>query len=263
MRLFWELGKLSFQRQLTYRAATLAGLATNFFFGMLRAAVIAALYDARQEVAGLSLMAAITFTGLTQATIAFLSLFSWYEVANSVYTGSISSDLLKPMGYFTFWLAQDLGRAIAAFLMRGLTIMFAYALMFDVALPNSEMQWLVVGVALVLGWLVSFSWRFLVNLAAFWTPNAVGIGRFAFGLSWFLSGFMMPLRFFPDWFVDLCNLTPFPSMVNTVVEVYLGMLTGPELIRALLGQVLWIVILVGTGQLVLRAGVRQLVIQGG
>ncbi len=32
MRLFWELSKLTFQRQLTYRAATLAGLATNFFF---------------------------------------------------------------------------------------------------------------------------------------------------------------------------------------------------------------------------------------
>jgi hypothetical protein len=37
MRLFWEISKLAFQRQLTYRAATLAGLATNFFFGMLRA----------------------------------------------------------------------------------------------------------------------------------------------------------------------------------------------------------------------------------
>jgi ABC-2 type transport system permease protein len=73
----------------------------------------------------------------------------------------------------------------------------------------------------------------------------------------------MPLRFFPEWFVRLCNLTPFPSMVNTVIEVYLGVLTGPELARALLGQVLWIAILLALCALVLRAGVRQLVIQGG
>ena len=263
MRLFWELCKLAFQRQLTYRAATLAGLTTNFFFGLMRAALMAALYGARQEVAGISLAAAVTFTGLTQATIGYLSLFSWYEVMNSVYTGDISSDLLKPMNYFVFWMAQDLGRALVALLMRGLTMMIAYALIFDIVWPHGATQWLALVAALVLSWLVSFSWRFLINLAAFWTPNALGVGRFAFGLSWLLSGFLMPLRFFPDWFVRLCNLTPFPATINTVVEVYLGVLTGPELLRALLGQVFWIAILAATGQLVLRAGVHKLVIQGG
>jgi ABC-type uncharacterized transport system permease subunit len=52
-------------------------------------------------------------------------------------------------------------------------------------------------------------------------------------------------------------------MVNTVIEVYLGTLTGPAVARALLVQGLWIVLLFGAGQLVLRAGVRHLVIQGG
>ena len=33
VRLFWALAQRSFTRQLTYRAATLAGLATNLFFG--------------------------------------------------------------------------------------------------------------------------------------------------------------------------------------------------------------------------------------
>lgn len=263
MRLFWELSKLSFQRQLTYRAAAMAGLATNFFFGMLRAAVLVALYGARQEVAGISLAGAVTYTGLSQAVIGLLSMFSWYEVMNSVYTGDIASDLLKPLNYFTFWLAQDLGRAGAALLMRGFTIMAAYAVVFGITTPDSGSQWLALGVAVVLSWLVSFSWRFLVNLSAFWTPNALGVGRFFFILSWFLSGFLMPLRYFPPWFVRLCYLTPFPHTVNTVVEVYLGVLSGPELIQALLGQFLWVAMLVVAGQFVLRAGVRRLVILGG
>jgi len=263
MRLFYELVKLSFRLQLTYRAANLAGLATNFFFGLLRAAVLVALYGARTEVVGLSLPEAITYTGLSQATIACLSFFGWWEVIKSVYSGDIGSDLLKPMDYFTFWLAQDLGRAIANLLLRSLTIMLAYALVFDISLPQSGGDWLVLGVTLALSMLVSFSYRFLVNLAAFWIPDARGVGRFAFSLSWFLSGFLMPLRFFPDWFVKLCNLTPFPSMVNTVIEVYLGVLTGPELLRALGIQMVWIVILCVACQLMLRAGVHRLVIQGG
>ena len=263
MRLFYELVKLSFRRQLTYRTANLAGLATNFCFGLLRAAVLVALYGASREVAGLSLSAAITYTGLSQATIACLSFFGWWDVMRSVYSGDVATDLLKPMSYFTFWLAQDLGRAIASLLVRGLTIMVAYALVFDISLPGSGGQWLALGVALALSVLVSFSYRFLINLAAFWTPDARGVGRFAFTIMWFLSGFLMPLRFFPDWFVRLCHLTPFPSMVNTVVEVYLGVLAGQELVQALGAQLLWIVLLFVTCQCVLRAGVRKLVIQGG
>ena len=52
-------------------------------------------------------------------------------------------------------------------------------------------------------------------------------------------------------------------MVNTIMEVYLGILTGPDLWRALLLQVVWVLVLVGLCQIVLRIGVRKLVLQGG
>lgn len=263
MRVFWEVAKLSFQRHLTYRAAAMAGLATNFFFGLVRAAVLIALYGARQEVADISLTDAVTFAGLSQAVIGFLSMFSWYDVMNSVYTGDVAGDLLKPMDYFSFWLAQDLGRAVVGLLLRGLTIMAAFALIFNITTPESAGQWLALVAAMAFAWLVSFAWRFLINLAAFWTPNALGIARLFFILSWYLSGFFLPLRYFPDWFVTLCYMTPFPHTVNTIIEVYLGVLSGPAVFQALAAQVMWIVLLVVAGQLLLRAGVRQLVIQGG
>jgi ABC-2 type transport system permease protein len=263
MRLFWELSKLSFQRYLTYRTAAMAGLATNFFFGLFRMAVMVALYGNRQEVAGITLQGIITYTALTQAIIAYLSLFGWYDLMNSVHSGEVAADLLKPMSFFNFWLAQDLGRAAVNLLLRGFTIMFIYALIIDLAYPSSIGQWLALILAVILSWLLSFSWRFLVNLAAFWTPNARGIGRFAFVLSWFFSGFLMPLRLFPDWLVNISYLTPFPHMINTVVEVYLGVLTGTELAQALSIQALWIITLIIVNQLVLRAAVRRLVILGG
>ena len=52
-------------------------------------------------------------------------------------------------------------------------------------------------------------------------------------------------------------------MVNTVIEIYLGLLSGPALIQALLIQVMWALLLTVLGQIVLQAGVRRLVIQGG
>jgi ABC-2 type transport system permease protein len=98
-----------------------------------------------------------------------------------------------------------------------------------------------------LAWLVSFSYRFLINLASFWTPNALGIARFGFMLTWFLSGFMFPLRYFPDWFITLSKMTPFPYMVNSLIEIYLGSVTGWEIVLALGLQAVWIVGLIYAG----------------
>jgi ABC-2 type transport system permease protein len=263
MRLFVELAKRSFQRQLSYRVATFAGLATNFFFGMLRVAVMVALYQTSGEVNGISLRGAITFTGLTQALIGFLSLFGWYDMMNSIYTGAIASDLLKPMGFFNYWLAQDLGRALAQLVLRGFTMMTAYALLIGISFPHGIDQWTAFTISLIMAWLISFSWRFLVNLSGFWTPDARAIGRFGFVLLYFVTGFLMPLRFFPDWFVRLCDFTPFPHMVNTVVEIYLGVLSGPQIMVVLAKQVVWVILLVFICQLTLKFGVRRLVIQGG
>ena len=263
MRLFWELSLVSLRRHLTYRTATLAGLATNFFFGLLRAAILIALYGARTEVADITLQGAITYAGLTQAMIGFLSLFSWYELMKSVYSGEVGTDLLKPVDYFTFWMAQDSGRAIVNLGLRGLPLLALFALVYDLVYPASLLQWLGVGIALLFAWGVSFSWRFVINLSAFWTPDARGIIGFFIILSLFFSGFLMPLRFFPDWVQHLSTLTPFPLMLNTPVEIYLGVLRGPELIRALLTQLAWVVGLIFAGQLVLRVGIRRLVIQGG
>ena len=263
MRLFIELAKRSFQRQLTYRAATFAALTTNFFFGMLRVAVMIALYGTQTNVNGISLRGAITFTGLTQALIGFLSLFGWYDLMNSIYTGAVATDLLKPMGYFNFWLAQDLGRAMGQFILRSLTIMAAYVVFIGITAPGDISQWIALVLSLSLAWLISFAWRYLVNLSAFWTPDARAVGRFGFLLLYFVSGFLMPLRFFPAWFSRLCEYTPFPYMVNTVIEVYLGVLKGSQLISALAIQVAWVIILFLICQWVLSIGTRRLVIQGG
>lgn len=263
MRLFLELTSRSLQRQLAYRISTLAGLGTNFFWGVLRISVITALYHGEAIVAGLSIRDAVTFTGLSQASIGFLSLFSWYELMYSVYDGSVGVDLLKPMGYFRFWLAQDLGRALGQLALRGVPLILFYALFFHITTPSTLWQWAAVLASGMLSWLVSFSFRFLVNLSSFWTPNAMGVGRFAFSLALFTSGFMMPLRFFPEWFTHFCYATPFPSIVNTLVETYLGTLRGVALVNALLAQAAWAAGLIVFGQVILHIGLRRLVILGG
>jgi ABC-2 type transport system permease protein len=263
MRTFLHILKLSVLQQTTYRTSLIAGLVTNFFFGLFRAALVVALYGGQSEINGLSLAGALTFVAIGQATIAFLYVFGSFDLMATVYSGSIGSDLIRPVPLFSLWLAKDLGRSLVNLVMRGLLLVLVFALFYQVLLPAGWLDWLWTTLSLALAWLVSFAWRFLVNLSAFWTPDARGIGRAAFTFSQLFSGFLIPLRLYPDWFARVCQLTPFPSMVNTSVEVYLGISNGPALWAALGTQLAWFLLLAFTCRLALRAGLRRLVIQGG
>ncbi|MEM7033024.1 MAG: ABC-2 family transporter protein [Chloroflexota bacterium] len=263
MRLYFEVCKLTFRLQLTYRTATIASLITALFFGLLRAYVLLALFGTQDAVAGISIAGAITYSGLVQGLIAYLSIFGWNDLMNTVDSGEISTDLLRPTAFFNYWLAKDFGQSMAQLLMYAIPIMVIYAFLFDTVMPASFLQWLAFIISLLLSWLVIFSWHFLVNLAAFWTPNARGVSIFVYGFVSVLSGFAMPLRFYPDWFIQLAELTPFPMMLNVCVEIYLGIIPDQDLVWLIGQQVMWAFILILIGQIVLQVGLRRLVIQGG
>ncbi len=249
-------------RHLTYRAATIAGLTTNVFFGLLRASVLLALLNG-QSANGWNASDVVTYVVLTQAIMMFVSIFGWTDLMNAVYRGEIATDLLRPMSLFGFWFAQDVGRAMAALILRGVTILVISHLIFQIKIPSSFPQFLALLISMVLALTISFAFRFIVNLAAFWSPDARGFARFAFTFSWFASGFLMPLRFFPDWVSQLLYLTPFPHIMNTIIEIYVGSYSGAKLLEALAVQALWAVLLIVLAQIVLSRASKRLVILGG
>ncbi len=261
--MYTAIARMAFQRQLAYRTANIAGLVTNLFFGALRAYVLIALFGAQSNVAGYSVRAAITYTGLTQALLASMAIFGWWELIKTIRSGDVASDLSRPLDFFWYWCAQDLGRAAGHLVFRGLPLMALYALVYQIALPPTPAHALAFAASVLLALLISFTYRFIVNLAAFWTQDAIGFGRTAYTISMFFSGFLMPIAFFPPWAVAIMSLTPFPSQINTPVEIYLGLVSGPALPGALAVQLLWFLGLYTLARILLSAGVRKLVIQGG
>lgn len=263
-QMFGATVRLAFRRQLAYRAANLAGLATNLFFGALRAAVLLALFAARPTaVPALTVQAAVSFTGFTQACLAYVAIFGWWDLMRAIRSGDIASDLLRPYDVFWYWFAQDVGRASAQLLVRGLPIVLAYALVYPLVWPPTVWHWLAFGLSLALGLFISFAWRFMVNAVAFWTQDAVGVGRFAWGIAMFASGFIMPLALFPDWLATALTFTPFPNMFNFPISIALGWVALDDLWRILAMQVFWAVVLYGLAHQMLAAGLRKLVVQGG
>jgi len=263
LRLGFELARRGFGRYAAYPGATWAGIFTNTFFGFLIAYALLAVFDQRDSVGSYDARDAVTYTWLAQGMLMTIYIWGWFEVALRVRSGDVATDLQRPLDFQLYWLAQDLGRAGYHALFRGVPPFLVGALVFDVLVPGDPVVWLAFTASLVLAVVVSFAFRFLFNLAAFWLLDYRGAGVLAMVASTFFSGQIVPLAFFPDWLETLAWALPFAAMVQAPIEVWLGHAQGAELVGLLGLQALWAVILLGAGRAVLAAGMRKLVIQGG
>lgn len=263
MRLYWEVARRAVQRQLAYRTQNLAGLVTNAFFGYLRAALLLAVYQTTSNVAGYDATAAVTFAWITQAMIMVVALWGWWDVEQTIRTGDVVSDLSKPFSYLGFWLARDLGRAAYFVVFRAVPILICGQLLFGLHWPSSLVSWLAFGLSMLLAVVVSFCWRFLLNLSAFWTTDARGLGGLAGAAILFLGGFVVPIRFFPDWLQAIALALPFATIIQVPADLFIERLSGWAVVGALLQQVLWAVVMLALAQVVTLVATRRVIVQGG
>ncbi len=167
---------------------------------------------------------------------------------------------MKPFNYYGYWVARDVGRAGAQILMRGAPTLFIGALLYDVAMPDRPGNWLLFGTSVILAIGVSFGLRFLLNISAFWLIDVIGIGSLSAAVINLLSGMLLPLTFFPGWFETTANLLPFRAVIMSPIQAYLGQ---GNVALLLLGQAVWLVILIFGGLGVLGVATRRVVVQGG
>lgn len=262
-RLFFELARRGYRRYAAYPGATWAGVFTNTFFGFLLSYILLAVFRERETVGSYDSQDAVTYVWLAQGLLMTIYIWGWYEVARRVQTGDVATDLQRPLDLQTYWLAQDLGRGLYHGVFRGIPPFVIGAFAFDVLVPRDPRVWLAFIASVTLAVVVSFAFRFLFNLTAFWLLDYRGVGMLAIVTSTFFSGQVVPLAFFPDWLRVLAWALPFASMVQAPVEVFLGHVEGLEVAGLLALQATWAVVLLLLGRVVLGAGLRKLVIQGG
>jgi viologen exporter family transport system permease protein len=263
MRVYIEVARCAFQQQLAYRTANLAGLATNAFWGALRSFLFLGLFQGRDVAAGWNVRDAIDYVWITQALIMPVYFWNWSEIANTIRSGDVVSDLAKPVDYYAFWLSRDAGRAVYHSLFRWLPTTLLGVLLFSVRLPADAGRWGCFFLSMMLAVWLSFGLRFLYNVAAFWLLDQRGVGALVSATALFLSGFLVPLNYFPDWAQDIVTWLPFAGMLQAPIEVLLGKLTGASLASALVFQAAWGLILLTANRLLLALAVRRVIIQGG
>jgi ABC-2 type transport system permease protein len=263
LRIDVEHARRGYRRYEVYPAATVAGVFVNTVFGFLRAYVLLALYAHRPVIGGYDATAAVTYTWLTQGMIMTVFTWGWRELALRIRTGDIATDLVRPVDPLRAGLAMDLGRALYHAIFRGIPPFLIGAAVFSLILPSSPLVWLAFLTSVVLAVTISFAIRWLYNTSSFWLLDDRGVMIIAGTAVSIFSGFMIPVSFFPEWLAFIAHLTPFPSIIQVPVDIFVGRLTGPDLLFALATQLGWAVVLLLAARSVFAIGVRRLVVQGG
>jgi ABC-2 type transport system permease protein len=265
VRVYAEVARRTFQRQTTYRGATLAGLFTNTVFGFILAYVLVAVYQSRPEINGSDVGDAVTFTFLAQALAMPVGIFgSEQEMSRRIRTGDVVIDLYRPIDLHGYWAAVDAGKAAYYLIFRGIVPFLAGWLVFpQMKLPPSLPQFGAFLVSVALAVAVASGYRFIVQASAFWLLDVRGANQLAWVTANFFAGMIVPLFLFPAWLAAVARLLPFPAMIQVPNDIFLGRTTGMGVLGALAGQLAWAFALGAGARLVLARATRRVVIQGG
>lgn len=262
-----------FMLLLQYRAAALAGFATQCWWGGIKVMVYAAFFAGAPAAAGgsLTLAQTITYTWLAQALLALVPWSGDPEIGQAVRSGAIGYDRLRPLDTYAWWYARAAAWMTARALPRA-ALMLAFA---GVALPLMGLEtwsWRpppnltqagLFSVSAVLLVALSSSWVMLLNLAAVRLLDERGVNALTASVIIVFSGNLLPLPLFPDWMQGFLFVQPFAGMLDIPVRIYSGALTGEQALAGLALQAGWTVAFIVLGRLAMHRVMGRLQMQGG
>lgn len=264
VRFYFEVARTAFRRQLIYYWTNIAGLLTNAFFGSIFSYVIIALYQARPSVAGYDVTDTLRYTWLVQSMIMVILPFGWWDLMLTIRTGEIVSDLSKPCDFYWYWFSREMGRNLYYLIFRAIPTYIIGMLLFKIGLPGNWLSWLIFALAaLPLGAMLGIAYRFLYNIAAFWTIESRAVSTLAAVIALVFAGSYIPIPFFPSWLRTLTEWLPFNGLLNLPTEIVMGKLTGAALLLNIARQLLWVIILTLLVRALATLATRRVVIQGG
>jgi ABC-2 type transport system permease protein len=263
-RTYLLLAAAEFRRYSTYRLAIFAGVVTQSVFGFIRISVLfAAIAAAGGTLAGYDQRSASTYVWLGQALLAPIAIFGWIEIAERVSSGEIAVDFSRPVDLQLAWWARDLGRASFQLLSRGLPPLLIGAVTIGLTLPRSWTAYPLGVISPFFAVSISFMVRFLVNLIAFWTLDVRGFVGLYIVVVGPLCGLFVPVHLFPEWLRIIAYATPFPSMLQTPIDVLSGYVLDVAALAVVGSQLGWLAALVVLARLVQWRAGHRLVVQGG
>jgi len=271
MRPYLAAFRARFQLMLQYRAAALAGFATQCWWGGIKIMVFAAFYSANAAAAPISLGDAVTYVWLGQALLALLPWLADPEVSQAVRTGGVGYDRLRPLDAYGYWYARTLGWMLARALPRAVLMVLAAGIVLPLVdlgdwawrPPSGLAAALLFVPAVALMTALAAAVLMLANIVVAASLNERGVNAILMPLVTVFSGSLLPLNFYPDSVRPWLHLQPLAGLVDIPFRIYFADLAGAAALQSLALQAGWTLVLIGLGRFAMERVMRRLEMQGG
>lgn len=271
MKAYWSLFVAQFSLLVQYRAAAIAGVGTQIFWGLLKVMVLEAFFTHATSAQPMTLRQAVTYIWLGQASFIIIPWSGDKEIQNLISSGAVGYDLLRPTDLYNFWFARAIALRTAPLILRAFPIACISIFLFPlIGLPEWSLRF-PANCTSVVAFVVSFTgaivlscaFTMLLTVSMMWTISGEGINTILPSLILIFSGITVPLPFFPEWIKPILNALPFSGLLDHPFRLFTGNLPPSALSGVLLHQAFWIVTLVLVGRVLVSRGIKRLVIQGG
>ena len=192
-----------------------------------------------------------------------ISVFTGYLlqrlIADDVESEKSSLLLFRPIKYFIYILTHGWAKAILPFSIAvGLHFVVLYFFLDSFILNYNLVNFIIIGVMVMLAFLLEFLIAYLLNLNVFWTIESVDMYKILNRLKKILAGNYFPLSILPMIFVSISLWLPFAYSFYVPAELYLGKISQEEALRGVGVQIIWIVIIYVVIKIMWKKKVKRL-----
>jgi ABC-2 type transport system permease protein len=170
--------------------------------------------------------------------------------------GQLSGMLLRPMHPLHYDLAYFAGWKVIAVLL-WVPIALVLSLLFRPELSVNVAQAATFLIAIWGAYVIRTLLLFVLGMVTLWTTRVAALFELYFTAELLLSGRLIPMDLMPDRVLRWVDLLPFRSTFGFPIEALVSDLSGPELVRGLVAQLVWIVIGWALAMAVWRRAIRR------
>ncbi len=262
MRTYLEFAKKKFQNKMAYRLEFFMGIVNMVITIVVYLCIYKALYGDKAEVDGITF--AMTATSFV-ISLGLSNAFHYDEmfIQNKIHSGTITNEFLKPVNFIFRLLAENVGEGIFNIVFNFLPAVVFTVIYTKLCAPASVMHFIVMLFSVALGYIILWLISLIIQILSFWLFSVWGIVTIKNVIVNILSGVFLPLWFMPEIIQKFIAYTPFQAIYYIPIRIYLGQLSGIDMVNNLLIQGMWILILSVVAAGLWGKGVKKLVVQGG
>jgi ABC-2 type transport system permease protein len=185
-------------------------------------------------------------------------------ITRDIREGTLKKYLLQPIDMIAYLVSYRAAHKLAYIV----TSSLPYALLFFLCrkyfdhFPDWETL-AVYLVSLLLGFVVGFFFEASIGMVGFWFLEVTSFLYIVNTVNFFVSGHMFPLDFLPSFWATVLRALPFQYLAYFPAAVFLGKITGINLVYGLLGGVAWALFFIVLSRWLYRLGLRQYSAYGG